>query len=513
MKLTLVNIYPRDTVARYLLSGYVLKGYLKKYYKTGALEIDVLNFNENAGIEDIREKLAERKPDIIGYSCYIWNVEKILKLISQVRGSIKGAIHVLGGPEISAQRVASLDDPAIADYYIIGEGEKQLLSLIEYIRSKKSGDGLKYPADHTENVAELDEIPSIYLDGVIEDNLYEKQQVFLETQRGCRYKCKYCVYHRMASSLRYYSKERVIRELDHLIVDKRVTAVRIIDPIFTSDLPRAKEIVRHLVDLKGRAGIRLPWVYWEFDQYSVDEEFIRLTASLKYRDRIANTDEIPALDRPQLYSDMLKDYIVINSIGIESFFEPALQAVGRRRVDLGKFDAFMKMVNAHNVVLKLDLILGLPFETVETYFKGLETLLPYFKKTDHVLNIHRLQILPGSELESLTGEYGIEYSRRAPHIVSRTNTISVPEMEFASKLSAVLSRIVNSPVRSLFFESWARSGEGLEAFTKKLYSQLQSLDNISATPLVKDAAVDDLYWNDRIYRDIPSQVIAGLLKN
>ena len=526
MKLTIVNIYPRDTVARYLLSGYVLKGYLEKYWSGDDLEVDVLNFNEKVQPEDLLRVLLETHSDIIGYSCYIWNIEKILEVVKKLRIEKKDTIHVLGGPEVSIQRISTLHQPSIVDYYIIGEGEKKLLSLIKHINARKEGenipppksvaywekDELKHFDSYEDSITDLDEVPSIYLDGIIDKNLYERQQVFLETQRGCIFKCKYCVYHKFLSSVRYYSLDRVIGELDHLIIEKKVTALRITDAIFTSDLQRAKEIVRHLADLKKKEGVKLPWIYWEFDYNYVDEEFIKLTSSLKYRERILNTDELTPLDRPQLYSDMLEDYTVVNSIGVESFYDKALEAVGRRRMHLKNFDAFMKLTKEHNIAVKMDLILGLPFETLGTFFEGLELLLPYFKNTDHVLNIHHLQILPGSELEGLTGEYKIKYSRSAPHAVFSTNALTERDINHGLKLSAVLSRIVNSPMRSLFFQSWEVSGEKLSDMVKRMYNEICSSGKFDETPLVKDKMLYDSYWNDSIYRDLPSSFINDLLK-
>ena len=526
MKLTIVNIYPRDTVARYLLSGYVLKGYLDKCWNGENLDVEVLNFNEKVQPEDLSKVLLETRSDIIGYSCYIWNAEKILEVVKKLRAENRNIIHVLGGPEISVQRILSLHQPSVVDYYIIGEGEKKLLNLIKYINAKKKNkdialpksvaywgrDKLKHYDSYEDSVTDLDEIPSIYLEGVIDKNLYERQQVFLETQRGCIFKCKYCVYHKFLSSVRYYSLERVLQELDYLILEKKVTALRITDAIFTSDLKRAKEIVRHLVELKDVEGVNLPWIYWEFDYNYVDEEFIELTSSLKYKDRILNTDELAPLDRPQLYSDMLEDYTVVNSIGIESFYDKALEAVGRRRLHFKNFDAFMKLTREYNIAVKMDLILGLPFETLGTFFEGLEILLPYFKSTDHVLNIHHLQILPGSELEGLTGEYKIKYSRNAPHTVFSTNTLTEEDINYGLKLSAVLSRIINSPMRNLFFESWERSGEKLFGLVKKMYNEICSSGKFSETPLVKDKMLYDSYWNDLIYRDLPSDFINDLLR-
>ena len=124
MKLTLVNIYPSETVARYLLSCYVLKAYLNRYQNINNLNVEVLNFSDKIKTKDLYKKLLESKADFIGYSSYIWNIEKILEVIKKIKSENKNIIHILGGPEISMQRISSIQQSSGADFYIIGEGEK-----------------------------------------------------------------------------------------------------------------------------------------------------------------------------------------------------------------------------------------------------------------------------------------------------------------------------------------------------------------------------------------------------
>lgn len=525
MRLILVNIYPMGTMARYLLSSYVLKAYLVRYFDgDGNLSADVVNFSSRAEVPRICEKILAESPDCIGYSCYIWNIEKVLKIISTLRKK-SNAIHILGGPEISLSWVSSLSDPSLADYYVIGEGERKLVQLLHYMEAKSQGtnaelpngvahwgeNALKYSED-TCSIVELDEIPSIYLNGAIEERLYARQQAFLETQRGCRYRCKYCVYRKFLSSIHYYSQPRVFDELDYLIVKKQVTALRIFDAIFTSDLNRAKEIVRHLLKIKNK-GVHLPWIFWEFTYNSVDEEFIKLTASLKYRDRILNTSALSPLDRPQLYSDMLQDYTVINSVGIESFDRQVLKAVGRPGINIEKFGAFMDMAKEYNIVLKADLILGLPGETFDSYFEGIEAFLPYCRDTDHILNIHRLQILPGSELESLCGMYRIKYSKEAPHVVFSTQSFPEEDLNYAAKLTAVLFRVINSPLRRHFFAAKESMGVSFYKLAENILDGITTSEALRNTRLVQNDYVDDDYWNDGIFREIPSQWLTDFLKN
>jgi len=426
------------------------------------------------------------------------------------------AIHILGGPEITIKRINTFIDPRIGDYYVIGEGERKLLNLLNYLENRGNelvapkgvafweGENLVYE-ENLENIKNLDEIPSIYLNEIIEERLYVKQQAFLETQRGCKLRCKYCVYSKFLPSIHYYSLKRIFNELNHLIVEKKITALRFFDAIFTSDLDRSKAIVKFLIDLKENENIQLPWIYWEYNFNLIDDEFLKLITNLKNKDKILNSYELQPLDRAQHYSDMVKDYIILNCIGIQSFSNKALKAVGRPGIILNKFDSFMKNLNKLNLVLKADLILGLPFETFSSYFEGIEIFLKYLKNTDHILNIHRLQILPGSELEEFSEDYGIEYSKDSPHQVFSTNTLTNREMILASKLTAVLFRIINSPLRKYLFEMKELSGDSYYHIIKAIFKEIESSDELNSIKLIKNDYIDDYYWNDEIFNEIPSK--------
>jgi len=518
MKFLFINIYPPSTLAKYLLSSYLLKAYLEEHLKNQKNQIlfEVLDFSQETPVPVICDEIILSKPAWIGYSCYVWNIEKINQTIVEVKNRHE-CLHILGGPEISASRASSISESGVGDYFVIGEGENKLLNLVKYLTEENDNLEINFPKgiayrksdtfhySEDDDVVDLSTIPSVYLNSVLEKKLYARQQAFLETQRGCKYRCKYCVYHKNLPTINYYPIRRIIRELDHLIIDGRVLAIRIFDAVFTSDLERSKNIIRHLLLLKKKKGARLPWIYWEFVYNSVDEEFIELTAALKYRKDICNTGNVTPLDRPQVYSDLLKDYTTVNCVGVQSFNSRALRAIGRVPVNLKSFDRFMSMAQHHNVVLKIDLILGLPFETLDSYFKGLAFFLPYFKDTDHILNIHRLKILPGSELEGLCEKYGIKYVQDSSHNVLSTSTMSYDDLLYASRLTAILFRILNSPLRRYLFEAKERMGIGFMEVVQYVLSGIESSKELKTTRFMREGLVDDDYWNDDIFREVPSE--------
>ncbi len=447
----------------------------------------------------------------------------MFELQKSFREKLDIAANIFGGPEITLSMIKSKCKSNLTDYYIIGEGERKLNELVHFIENGKNGNipvgvaswkNNEICYEHSQDViTNLDEVPSIYCNEIIEDRLYAKQQAFIETQRGCRFSCQYCVYPKFLSSINYYSEKRVCDELYHLIVNKKVTALRIFDAIFTSDLKRAKSFIKYLANLKNEKNIQIPWIYWEFISQSIDEEFIELTASLKYRSDILNTNTITPLDKAQHYTEMLRDYTVINCIGLQSFNRASLKAVQRPGIGRETLAGFMEKIHSYNIVLKIDLILGLPAETFETYFEGLEFFLPYLEKTDHILNIHRLQILPGSPLENLCDTFDIKYDQKSPQMVFSTGTLSEGKFRYALKLTAVLFRIINSPLRKYFYSAKENMNVTFFNLLENIYSEIKVCEKFKNTKLVKNDYVDDEYWNDDIYRDISSAWIINYLES
>ena len=546
MKIVFLNIYPKSGMARYLLSSYALSAYLNKWWDgKKKLETVVLNFSTTASADKIVSAVCKALetdscisfddgPKLAGFSIYSWNAETIKQVMGRIRNEAPNIIHIMGGPEVSLSAMTALAMQGLGDYYIEGEGEVKLLRLLRHIAESDYASGhiagpprgvarRIYGGDKKHHLlyeqedakADPETLPPVYLSGGIEKRLYEGQQAYLETQRGCRNRCAYCVYHKGLSGVTHYPLSRVEKELRHLILEAGVSALRIIDAAFTSDLPRAAKIIDCISAIRTENNGVLPWIYWEFIYSSVDEDFIRKVATLKNRPRISNTESVRPKNAPQMYTDLLTDYTVINCVGVQSLNPESLKAVRRPALSLTRFERFMELVNAYNIVLKIDLILGLPYETISSYFEGISRVIPYLRHTDHVLNIHRLQMLPGSELEEQAEVFGILYSENAPHIVWETDAMPCSDMRHAARLTAVFFRIFNSPLRELFYDAYSRfaTQDGvslktmLEILLEKAYKSLVTKTSL----LCIHDDVDDDYWNDAVFWEIPSEWAAGAI--
>lgn len=519
MMLLLVSIYPPNTIARYLYSSYVLKAYLDKEIN-GTVELDtkVINVSLNTDVLSICATILHANPNIIGFSTYIWNVDKIKNVIRELKKNSNGFKIVVGGPEISESTISDFCNEELGDYFIIGEGEILLKKLILFLYQKnilelsknvyfREGRSFNVITGENEQL-NLDDLPSVYLTNTIEDRLYMYQQAFIETQRGCRYKCSYCIYHKNLNSIKYFKIDRIIEELYHLIVVKRVNTIRFLDAIFPTDLKRAKKIINYLLELKDK-NYTIPWIYWEFFYNFVDEDFLQLTSLLKTEKNVSNYLMLSPMDKPQLYTEMMRGYTVINCIGIQSFNEDSLKAINRIPVKYEAFNDFIRLIKKHNLVLKIDMILGLPEETEETYLKGIEFLIDTIIDSDSVLNIHRLQILPGSKLEEKADRLGLRYNK--DHLVYETNTLNIEKMRELIQISGLVFRIVNSPLRALLKNKKHKRDIKYLDIIKEIRDKC--IEKYPRINLFVDENVSDDYWSGKIFEDIKTDFLIKLLED
>ena len=92
----------------------------------------VLECNINERDDEIFYKLYENAKDkkLAGFSCYIWNIDKMLKFAGDLKKLLPDIYIVFGGPEVSfydEQEFCSLYP--FVDFLIRGEGEEKLLEL------------------------------------------------------------------------------------------------------------------------------------------------------------------------------------------------------------------------------------------------------------------------------------------------------------------------------------------------------------------------------------------------
>ena len=94
--------------------------------------IEIAEYTINQRTEDILADIYQRKPDVIGFSCYIWNWEIIEKLLRELPKILPGIPLWLGGPEVSYDAPAVFKQFPFLTGIMVGEGEETFREVLGY---------------------------------------------------------------------------------------------------------------------------------------------------------------------------------------------------------------------------------------------------------------------------------------------------------------------------------------------------------------------------------------------
>lgn len=218
--------------AGYLILHAHLKG-LEDHFDFLILPTKVANYYADLGIVG---EILNREPWLVGFSCYLWNIDRTLWIAAELKRQCPEMIIVVGGPEITADNAWVLESGAI-DYAVIGEGEQTFTELLDMWSSQPTDDGRliaglwraskpQWPL-FRKPLAQLDDVSSPYLAGIL--NAADERLLLLETIRGCVFKCKFCYYPKSYDALYFVSQEKIVANLQHAR-DAGATEVILLDP-------------------------------------------------------------------------------------------------------------------------------------------------------------------------------------------------------------------------------------------------------------------------------------------
>jgi radical SAM superfamily enzyme YgiQ (UPF0313 family) len=352
------------------------------------------------------EEILSRRPWLVGFSCYLWNVERSLWIAEQLKRQLPELKVVLGGPEITADNpwvVAhgkgtvpfSSDENwdssrfiacSSVDHAIIGEGEQRFAQLLEDLYNNSAPSALT-----SRSIADLNEIPSPWLAGVLD--VSAEKLMPLETMRGCAYQCKFCYYPKGNGAQRYFSPERIAAELAHA-EDRGVEEVVLLDPTLNGRADFAE-----FLSLLCRCNANK-----------------RLRFSGELRAELLTEDEIKLLAKAGFFEV---------EIGLQST-DPRVQQLMGRRTDPEAFARGAKVLMASGVKPRVDLILGLPGDTVDSMRRSIDFLAK--TRAFSEVQIFNLSILPGTAFRRQAGQLGLVYQDRPPYFVLQTPTLSLVQL-------------------------------------------------------------------------------------
>ena len=377
--------------------------------------IDLCEYTINNDEDFILREIYGKRPDVICFSCYIWNINIIKNLADSLKKVLPNSVIVCGGPEVSYDCRKFLEENSAFDIVLYGEGEKPFLYLTEYFLGKRNIEDVsnavyRKNGEIFENsqceAASLDEIPFVYND--LSD--FENKIIYYETQRGCPYSCQFCL-SSVEKGVRFLSLERVFNDLDFFLKNN-VKQVKFVDRTFNCNIKHAMAIWKYIMDNDN--GVTN--FHMEIEAHIITDEII---------DFIKNA----------------REGLFQFEIGVQSTNPLTLEAV-RRNPDFESLkEKIIKIKNMGNIHVHLDLIAGLPYEGYESFGKSFDDV---YGLRPQQLQLGFLKLLKGSGLRRDSEIYGICYNSRSPYEVLYTKWLTFEDVLKLKNIEELVETYYNS---------------------------------------------------------------------
>ena len=482
-----------------------------------SMQVEIAEYTINNQMELILEDIYRRKPDMVGISCYIWNIAYALDLVRDIHKVLPDTDIWLGGPEVSYDAPQLLAREPEVFGVMKGEGEEMFAALLECYRTLgctvRSLGWNEQKNVAAESVADSGRLPELQdrpetarvseisgnarvsafwhcmsqvagltyhgADGIICDQpirpvmdmsripfLYpslkgfENRIVYYESSRGCPFSCSYCL-SSIDKSVRFRDLKLVLPELDFFL-EKRVPQVKFVDRTFNAKKSHAMAIWKHILEHDN--GVTN--FHFEITADLLDEEELELISRM----------------RPGL---------IQLEIGVQSTNTETIRAI-RRKMDLKRLRYVVERINAgKNVHQHLDLIAGLPFEDYESFgrsFNGVYSMEP------EQFQLGFLKVLKGSYMHDMVEEYGLKYRGKAPYEVLSTKWLPYSDVLRLKGVEDMVEVYYNSRqfLRTLkLFEQEFESAFAMYEYMAQYYDE-QHLTGLNHSRLARYEIFHDL---------------------
>ena len=403
--------------AKYIHSNLAVYS-LKKYAEDTGADIEIAEYTINQYVTDIVQSIYLKKPQVIAFSCYIWNRDHVGRVIEDIVRVLPDTEIWVGGPEGAYNAAAFMEEYPEITGIMIGEGENIFKNLVYYYtqeapllseikgiiyRNRENGKVITNP---TEPLLDMSSIPFPY------DNLelFRNKIIYYESSRGCPFSCSYCL-SSIDKKLRFRNTELVKRELK-IFIDNNIPQVKFVDRTFNCKKSHAMEIWKFILEQDN--GITN--FHFEISADLLDEEALELLSRM----------------RPGL---------VQFEIGVQST-NPMTIAEIDRTMNTERLKTVVGRINGFgNIHQHLDLIAGLPYEDFDSFKKSFNDV--YAMKPEQ-LQLGFLKVLSGAEMELRAESYGLVYSSHPPYEVLYTKWLSYDEILKLKKIEQVVEIYYNS---------------------------------------------------------------------
>lgn len=381
--------------------------------------VSLAEFTINNQKDYIIEEIFKRKPDVLCFSVYIWNLDYVEDVAREFHKICPDVPIWVGGPEVSYEVDRFLKEHPYIKGVIIGEGEDTFREVCaHYVEGndvKKLGniDGIAYRNENeqylfTKARCLTDMSKLLFAYDRMAD--FSNRIIYYESSRGCPFSCSYCL-SSVDKTLRFRDLELVKEELKFFI-DQKVPQIKFVDRTFNCKHEHAMEI----------------WRFIKEHDNGVTNFHFEISADL------LNEEEL------ELISTMRPGLIQLE-IGVQSTNEVTIKEIHRTMKLERLKEVVMRIQKNGNIHEHLDLIAGLPYEDYESFRNSFDEI--YALKPNQ-LQLGFLKVLKGSYMFEHADEYGILYHDKPPYEVLRTNWLSYEEVLAIKQIEEMLEVYYNS---------------------------------------------------------------------
>lgn len=391
--------------------------------------IELAEYTINNRTEEILADLYKRKPDVIGFSCYIWNFDLIQDLLTELPKILPETDIWLGGPEVSFNGKELLRAYPMVKGIMTGEGEATFKELLEYYVTVKNlketaetkalqknhvleeladikGLILRNTPIQERELTDMNDLPFLYEE--LEE--FQNKIIYYESARGCPFRCSYCL-SSIDKGVRLRSMDMVKKELQFFL-DRLVPQVKLIDRTFNCNHAHAIEI----------------WNYIKENDNGVTNFHFEIAAD------IMTEEELLVL------SDMRPGLVQLE-IGVQSANEMTLREINRFVNTAHIARVVERLRNNENIHIHLDLIAGLPFEDYNSFAQSFNEV---YAMQPQQLQLGFLKVLKGSPMAEKAKQYGIVYQSKPPYEVLYSNWLAYGEILKLKRIEEMVEVFYNS---------------------------------------------------------------------
>ena len=496
-----------------------------RYLKAAALpefDCELAEYTIKDPAFNIVSDLFQKKPDVIGFSCYIWNINETIAVIRMLKTVLPNTKIILGGPEVSYDVHDWIRKHEEIDFIIMGEGEVSFKELLRYFNGEielEKVPGICYLEEGKLKIhaqppkVDLREIATPFR---FEEDLPHigKRIQYIETSRGCPFSCQFCL-SSIEVGVRYFNREKIKEDIRYLM-DNGARTIKFVDRTFNISRSYAMEMFQFLIDEHK------PGVVFQFE----------ITADIMRPEVI------------QFLNDNAPKGLFRFEIGVQSTNDLTNDLV-KRRQNFEKLKRTVTMVKEGGKIDQhLDLIAGLPEEDYASFRK---TFNDVFAMRPEELQLGFLKLLRGTGLRLEAEKYGYTYVDISPYEIFSNNVLTFDDIVRIKHAEDVLEKYWNAhrmdnTIEYLvtkvfetpfdFFQNfgtywenagWSRIGHQLEDLFRRLEEYLLTLDNVDMDVVRSIMKIDYLkdmsfqprkpWWNERIEEQTHRAIFQAIKEN